>query len=247
MAPIDFEKELKDRLHARELQPGEHTWDRLEARLEDAAPGRRRRPAGWLVLAAASIALLMGFIWFVESEKDQITEPGLPSPELVSPSEGTDMALPDSFEFPDADTGLATAPGQTVEAQQEATEEPISRRPTAPESQWAATGEPAVGTVNEDGLAVPEPDAFSRRETGLVTEATEMNTGISEQEIDSLLKRAQESIALQRQTDTISGVDATALLNRAEDELDQTFRDQILEKLKTGIDKVRTAVADRNK
>jgi len=37
-----------------------------------------------------------------------------------------------------------------------------------------------------------------------------------------------------------------ALLTEVEGELDQSFRDQIFEKLKSGFLKVRTAVADRN-
>jgi hypothetical protein len=41
-------------------------------------------------------------------------------------------------------------------------------------------------------------------------------------------------------------VEAIALLNQAEDELDQSFRDHIFEALKDGFFKVRTAVASRN-
>ena len=41
-------------------------------------------------------------------------------------------------------------------------------------------------------------------------------------------------------------VDAVALLNEVEVELDQSFRDQIFDRLKTGFMKVRTALADRN-
>jgi len=41
-------------------------------------------------------------------------------------------------------------------------------------------------------------------------------------------------------------VDAMALLIEVEDEIDQSFRDRIFKKLKDGLFKARTAIANRN-
>jgi len=62
-------------------------------------------------------------------------------------------------------------------------------------------------------------------------------------EVDDLLRSAQEEILREKLFSQNGSVDAMAL----QDELDQSFRDQIFESLKTGFLKVRTAVADRNK
>jgi hypothetical protein len=42
-------------------------------------------------------------------------------------------------------------------------------------------------------------------------------------------------------------VDPFILLAQAEDELDQTFREKIMEKVKSGVTRLRTAVAQNNK
>ena len=46
-------------------------------------------------------------------------------------------------------------------------------------------------------------------------------------------------------TDTVT-VNPARLLGEVESELDESFREKVLKKLKTGYNKVRTAVADRS-
>ncbi|PHQ62576.1 MAG: hypothetical protein COC08_00130 [Maribacter sp.] len=69
---------------------------------------------------------------------------------------------------------------------------------------------------------------------------------MTDAEVDSLLRKAQEEILANKIFGEDYSVDAMALLNEVEDELDQSFRDQIFETLKIGFLKVRTAVANRN-
>ena len=69
---------------------------------------------------------------------------------------------------------------------------------------------------------------------------------VTDAEVDSLLRNAQEDLMAERAMQDEQGVDATALLAGVEDELNESFRDQVFERLKNGFVKVRTAVADRN-
>ena len=72
------------------------------------------------------------------------------------------------------------------------------------------------------------------------------NLPVSSIEVDSLLRQAQQEILTDKIFNQEGKVDAMALLNEVEGELDQTFREQIFETLKAGFLKVKTAVADRN-
>ena len=74
----------------------------------------------------------------------------------------------------------------------------------------------------------------------------EQYSAITDAEVDSLLKRAQDEILRDKLFNTDKSVDALALLTEVEGELDQSFRDQIFNSLKASFIKVRTAVADRN-
>ena len=70
---------------------------------------------------------------------------------------------------------------------------------------------------------------------------------VSPEEIDKLFQKAQREIQNRR---ILEGqtykVDATALLEDVEWELERTFRDKVFDALGDGFSKVRTAVAERN-
>ena len=74
----------------------------------------------------------------------------------------------------------------------------------------------------------------------------EQYSTVTDAEVDSLLKRAQQEILREKIFKTDKSVDALALLTEVEGELNQSFRDQIFNSLKASFIKVRTAVAARN-
>ncbi|MCB0445367.1 MAG: hypothetical protein KDC68_06915, partial [Gelidibacter sp.] len=70
---------------------------------------------------------------------------------------------------------------------------------------------------------------------------------ISDEAIDALLNQAQKEITLQKlYNEDVKTVDANALLQDVETDLQQSFRDKVFEALQTSYDKVKTAVAQRN-
>ena len=80
-----------------------------------------------------------------------------------------------------------------------------------------------------------------------VKELQEENNTITEAEIDALLTKAQSDIATNRILHSgTAKVDATALLQDVETELEQSFRNKVYEALGEGFNKVRTAVVERN-
>ncbi|WP_299273943.1 hypothetical protein [uncultured Psychroserpens sp.] len=72
-------------------------------------------------------------------------------------------------------------------------------------------------------------------------------TAATDEEIEDLLKRAEKDILKQRiYNETTRTVDADALLQDVEDDLDQSFRSKVFEALKSSYNTVKTAVAERN-
>ena len=88
--------------------------------------------------------------------------------------------------------------------------------------------------------AVPDP------ETRDLASGGDMAGEIEDAEVDALLIRALEALEGRNPTRDTTAVNPGTLLDEAESELDQTFREQILKKLKMGFGKVRTGVADRS-
>ena len=73
------------------------------------------------------------------------------------------------------------------------------------------------------------------------------NALVTEQEIDSLLKQAERDILTNKlQRSNTRTVDANALLQDVEADLEQSFRSRVFETLLNNYETVKTAVAERN-
>ena len=70
MALSKLEKEIKDRLEARKLQPSKDAWKRLEQKLDkDATPKPTYASFRKLGLAAATVGILLSAFYFFQSQK----------------------------------------------------------------------------------------------------------------------------------------------------------------------------------
>jgi hypothetical protein len=158
----------------------------------------------------------------------EVTEEGVPLEERIvdTQNERKEMALP----APVFDAGEALKPSNkeiTGASDQD------SEEPTETDALWQGSEE----VISAKIAALVAQVAVMEEERSAVTDS----------EIDSMLRQAQREILMEKQISENRSVDATALLLDVEDELEQSFRDQIFETLKSGYLKVRTAVADRNK
>ena len=78
-----------------------------------------------------------------------------------------------------------------------------------------------------------------------VEQLEQKNKVVTDEEIEALLLKAQHEITTQQilQSNTVN---ASALLLDVESELDESFKDRVFEALKTGFEKLKTTVAERD-
>ena len=70
---------------------------------------------------------------------------------------------------------------------------------------------------------------------------------MADAEIDALLNAAQKEIELKKlYNEATNKVDANALLQSVEDDLERSFRARVFEMLRSGYQELKTAVAERN-
>lgn len=248
MAPVEFEKELKKRLHSREVRPSAEAWERIASRLEGEDPGHGRIPRWWMGLAASVLLLVaLAFFWD-RPEPLPATGPLVNTPEVEIPAED-----PGEEGNP---VDLSPQPAEAIPVAASKTDRSdlsVAPEKSGPEAMQANTRGLAAAPL-QDSPTLGDPD----RIPGLI--ALQIDTvlarvvafeqaggGISDAQIDSLLREAQQNIVREGVQEDQSSLDPSMLLAQAEDELDQTFREQILEKLKTEYTRIRNSVADRNK
>jgi hypothetical protein len=244
MAPVDFEKELQDRLRSREVQPRTDSWHRIEARLEAETPARKAGTGRWKYFVAASVVFLLGYFFLQESAVDVPGGVVVESPEPIAPEI---RSIPE----PLRDSGIPASDSQEAVVVTEKFE-PVSQDGKTRNDQAVREVENR-NLVRPDladrSLAVLTPEVQDDLEISVgpgVAVDTNRAEGLEDAEVDALLSEALQVVENKGIPRDTTSLNPSALLGEVESELDQTFREQILKKLKTGFSKVRTAVADRS-
>lgn len=250
MAPLKFEEHLRDKLKERDIKPSANAWAKIANGLDqEEKPKQRKTP--YYAIAACLIGLLLATVWFFK----QPTATGI-VPQIVDVETKVDgnknIAIPE----------IESKQEQLVETSIEAVEKeesvvPLNRRKENRLLKQKNTFKEAQPVIVQNEIkntsiftdTVQGNTLVDTKLSGVMQELAllEKNKGVvSDAEVDSLLRKAQQEILTEKAIAAGISVDAMALLLEVEDELDKTFRDQIFDNLKKGYLKLKTAVADRN-
>lgn len=244
MAPNKFEKHIKKQLEEREMQPSSTAWEKLSEKLDAATPQSSKRRYLWYGIAASFIGLLILSVVFFNANTP-ISETNT----IVI--EDKKEAIEEMNDFQNIEIEKTKA---EVVSMEKTTEEKVKENTDKANIQIVEK-EVFVEQLEEvaDYVQVPlNDDSEEIINTKLLQVLAQIDflekdkLSLTDSEVDSLLRKAQEEILQDQIFNENGSVDAMALLTEVEGELDQTFRDQIFESLKSGFLKVRTAVADRN-
>lgn len=233
MGRSDFEKDIQRKLQEREIVPSDKAWEKLNAQLPQE---KAKKASTWYRVAAAVIILISAGV-FMTNSKSELQKPAV----VNTKKENQEAIQPKSSQEIKEDV---------VRNEVQEPLRQIEERKIIPVSSNAVTATHKI----EKEIEVPEEFMVETTEKEKVTEVvsyleTLQNSGkeITEAMVDSLLIQAQRELALERTFNDPTGkVDALALLNEVENELDKSFRDKVFEALQDGFIVVKTAVADRN-
>ncbi|WP_190811275.1 hypothetical protein [Flagellimonas sp. S3867] len=237
-----LEKHIKKTLEERRIVPSAQAWDKVSGQFK--VPEKHSNNRWFMYSVAASfIGIILVSVFFFQTKKPfentpQVVDKENPQEESVQP--GNDNLVPLEMEQNQnevTETDMKNIPVENSDLAQIAS---VTSKETISET---ASNQP----LKDDILKTPD-GLIAQKVNEVVAQVTlleNMNNEVSDVEIDSLLRAAQRQI-LSDKIFKSDKVDAMALLTEVEDELDESFRDQIFDALKDGYVKLRTAVADRN-
>lgn len=247
-----FEKYIKAQLKDREIEPSSNAWESISRELNGESP--KKKPLAYLWMSiAASILVLVGIASFyfndfnqqlkspvevVETNKEDGPRESLEQNDLPLQTQEAVVQLEDKVQMPLDTENDVLENNQSVAA--------VNHSVVLNKIEVADLGEIEAKNAVE-ASKLPE-QVINDKVTEIVAQVAvlEQYDAVTDAEVDSLLKRAQQDILRDRIFKSDAPVDAMALLTEVEEELDQSFREQIFNSLKDGFIKVRTAVADRN-
>ncbi|WP_396602121.1 hypothetical protein [Algibacter sp. R77976] len=255
MAPINFEDNIKDKLDKRTLKPSVGAWDKLSERLDNNDKKDKTIPFWWFGIAASIVGVLLVVSQFFNNETKVNDTPILvDTPEVIN-NQNTNSIVVEN-EKTDDNPIIKTKPEKVNVESPGIKNLIISKK----EQQL-------VGLINESEIVSKDNSSNEIKTTQelnqksltfeeqkiqeLVAQVKTMNSKnqvVTDADIDVLLKAAQKEIKLNRLYNETTGVvDANALLQDVETELDQSsFRNKVFEALKASYNSVKTTIAQRN-
>jgi len=257
MAPIKFEEQLKEKLEKRTIQPSTEAWDVLVNRLGDHHKKQQRKNFWWLGIAASivGVALVTTLVF-----RDAGTETLNPKVvEIDNQMEtNTDAVVSEQVEITTPQNDNTSKPERLpIKENRPVTKLANIQKDFAPEKAIISRNDVASSDVKVQNEAQKEAqnpvstsDFEQAKVNAVVAEIQRINNenqGVSEAEIDSLLKQAEREILKNRiYAETTKTVDANVLLEDVEAELEQSFRTRVFQALLNNYETVKTAVAERN-
>lgn len=262
MAPIKFEEQLKEKLEKRTIQPSSEAWSTLANRLDQQDKKQNHKTFWWLGIAASIVGIILVSTFVFDNSKSKISIPTVV--DIKKGEEGkTNSVSSDKVEvaqqenIKNSEDEMMTSNEGQVNSQVAKTPNIVSPKNETILKETIVKETVASNDVKQEnqnpatlGTPVNPSDFEQAKLNDVVAEINRLqteNNGVSEKEIDSLLKRAEREILTNRiDNENTRTVDANALLQDVEADLEQSFRAKALDALKGGYETVKTAVAERN-
>lgn len=246
MEPTKFENHIKETLKGSEIKPSEAAWHKIKGQIKNDYKPKRTGYFRYGIAAGFIGILILSVLYFTTdnvalNQKVQVaTKPSIPYVDKEN-EELLKAAVPEE----EIVISAVEDPYEADEVKSVAVSKKESKRELViSEDAKLANTEELQNITSEDSNELI--DTKIAEVLARVTSLEENNKELTDLEVDSLLRQAQKEILARKLLNSDNTVNPSTLLSQVEEELDQSFRDQIFEKLKSGYNKVKTAVAVRN-
>jgi len=238
MEPNNFEKDFREKLNQRKIEPSEKAWDRLDAMLSVAEEKPKKKSKKWLYIAASVVGFLLVGTFFFNQKED------IQTPKNVVVEENTEK---DSI-IKSAVNTIDSVKTETVIAEKSSTETSKS-----------------VSNKKENNLNQPSNKALKNQsnqiaESSIIIknnqekQSTNNNqTVIAENQkkenIDQLLETAENKVLAENSNKVKKAkvkINAADLLDQVDGELELSFREKVITKVNKNLQEVKVALSNRN-
>ncbi|USD25832.1 hypothetical protein [Flagellimonas marinaquae] len=234
-----LEKHIKQKLEERTIVPSDGAWNKIASQLEQPVPKKRNT---WFMYAVAAsvVGVVLVSAFFFTKDNGPTEQMKMVGNEIKNEKviEAEEIKAKENNQIDVAETK------SKVTKMQKLVETPL---PNVNPNTAIATKDNRQPLKDD---MILNPDKLIAQKVEEVVAQVELmesvRQDVSDAEVDSLLRAAQRQILTDKLFSESGTVDAMSLLAEVEDELDESFRDQIFDALKSGYLKLRTAVADRN-
>ncbi|KAF2082703.1 hypothetical protein [Flavobacterium sharifuzzamanii] len=238
MEPNNFEKDFREKLNQREIEPSNNAWDRLDAMLSVAEEKKPKKNRKWLYIAA-SIAgfLLVGTIYLNRSETVEIkrdTPIVLEQKINKDTSDVVGINKDDTISINNHNLKPIT---KNVQAVVEIRNQNKNSKQLENNVALSVKNDLKEDNVADNSLENKNP-RFENKSKYISAEQllAEVNGKVETKSADEVIKKNRKAVS----------VNPNDLLLNAETELNQSYRESALDKFNKNLKAVKSAIANRN-
>lgn len=252
MEPNKLETQIKEQLNAREIQPSEMAWDRLDAMLSVAEEKKTKR-FGFLsfqsIGIAASVLVLVSLGLFFFNQKETVVKPennvvvneevkqnnSKHNTSSINGNIGIDNNGLEGFdEHVKQRANQQKEENKTIIAQSSKSFNQSNQKTTINPS---TNQEKEIEFQNKQSVAQNEPKKTEEQKHEFIT-----NTNVESSEKSNNAIASVQKVSNDRKIK----VNANSLLSQVDGELEQTFREKVITKINKNYQEVKVALAARN-
>lgn len=238
MEPNNFEKDFREKLNQREIEPSNKAWDRLDAMLSVAEEKKPKKSKKWLYIAASVVGfLLVSTIYFNRFETVEVKKD---TPIVLEQKINKETLEVVGINKEDTAGVNNYNPKQTIK--NTAAVADIQNQNKNSKSLENKTKLSVTNDLKEDSAKVNsfenkkyQPDSRSKYISAEQLLA-EVNGKIETKATDEIIQKNRKAVS----------VNPNDLLLNAETELNQSYRESALDKFNKNLKAVKSAIANRN-
>ena len=234
MEPNNFEKDFREKLNHRKIEPSDKAWDRIDAMLSVAENKKPKKKKKWLYIAASLVGFLLVGTFFFNQKKNSVETPknaigieeNMKKNSVVKPT----ISLTDSIKREVVISEKASIQNSIQK------ENKLNPKPNK--------------TIKNESNQITESSVIikNNKEKQSINNQTSVVETSKNETIDQLLNSAEKTVVAENSSNKKSKVkiNANDLLNQVDGELELSFREKVITKVNKNYQTVKVAVANRN-
>ncbi|KAF2515320.1 hypothetical protein [Flavobacterium foetidum] len=235
MEPNNFEKDFREKLNQREIEPSSKAWDRLDAMLSVAEEKKpeKKSTRKWLYIAASFIGfLLVATIFFNQNKKTTETIPTVVVEKEIE-KETTPEPVLNDIDSVKIENAVAEKTSEETSNKEEKTSRQILNKSIKNES----------NKITESSIIIK-----NNQSKEAINNQSVVAENPKKESIDQLLETAENKVLAENQTKKAKvKINASDLLNQVDGELELSFRQKVITKVNKNFQEVKVALSNRNK
>jgi hypothetical protein len=241
MEPNKLENQIREKLHSREIQPSTQAWNRLDAMLSEAEEKKTRRPFGFLFIAASiTVLLTVGMLFFTQNGPEIQPKNDV----VTSEKNDTIQKMVNGISTPRVENNQEVVSNQPTTNNQQPT---TTNQRVSISNQKSNIQNPLINRNKEIEYLINSSD-IALKDLPKISTGSQVISGSNKEVMsDEELLAGLENFAKQSVNKKSNvKVDAKNLLSQVDGELEQTFRQKVINRIGKNYQELKVALANRN-